>query len=426
MKFWQLFFLLGIVFFPLSIKAETSGGPKIVSMKWVNHNINDSVYAGANLDAYVMTNSSKNVVYGWYNSIEGGTPMTSDPALWVRGENNGDGSFTIRYTLKTDKTIYGGIPMPLSIYVYGENTETGIQNQQINDDNILRLRINPPKAVAKTTTTTKKTPEVVVPKLVITQTKFIETCGSIGSTTILENEKDATKVDFKIDCPKFGSIHFVDKLNLTSELKADFLDRVAGALIVGANILGVDSTKLPSVGTGAVEVTINNLTYLSAPVLKAGNAENGITDSVFNLENKQLSFKATKLDNFQLLPMITVDQNSQTVVKSSYVISGKTNDASAVIALSVNNKDQGSVTVNADGTYSKTIILTDGKNEISIKASNATGVSETKSLTVQYNMPLIEKIINFIKDNWIAVAGGFAGIIILLAGFLFWMKKKRV
>jgi hypothetical protein len=422
MKFWQLFFLLGIIFFPFSVKAEEAVVPKVLSAKWVNHNINDSVYAGANLDAYVMTNSSKNIVYGWYNSIEGGNPGSSDTSLWVKGENNGDGSFTIRYTLKTDKLVYGGATIPLGIYFYNENDRTWLES----DNDNLRLRINPPKAVAKTTTTTKKTPEVVVPKLVISQAKFIETCGSIGSTTILENEKDATKVDFKIDCPKYGSIHFVDKLNLSSELKADFLDRIAGALIVGANILGVDSTKLPSVGTGAVEVTINNLTYLSAPVLKAGNTENGITDSVFNLENKQLSFKATKLDSFQLLPMITVDQNSQTVVKSSYVISGKTNDASAVIALSVNNKDQGNVAVNADGTYTKTIILIDGKNEISIKASNATGVSEAKSITVQYNMPLIEKTIKFIKDNWVAVAGGFAGITILLAGFLFWMRKKRI
>jgi hypothetical protein len=427
MKFWQVSLALGLFFMPIIAKAEdipqVSIPPQITSLKWLNHQNNDYVYKGDNLDTYVMTNNKNNVVYGWYNSIEGGNPSASNDGTWVKGESNQDGSFTIRYSLQTDQNRWGKVPIPVIVYVYGQNGASGVMNQQITNDT-LRLIINYPKITAnpKTTTTTN----TAIPKLVISQAKFVETCGSIGTTTILEDKKDLTQVDLIVDCPKYGLIHFADKLNLTSELKADFLDRVVASLNTKLNSFGIDSTKLPSVGIGAVEAKIYNMSYLSEPKLLTALADNTITELEYSPENKQLSFKATKNDLFRALPKITLETTAQTVKKSEFTINGKINDVTAKVKLLSNNKDQGEVVVNTDGSYSKSIILTEGKNNISVSSNNATGETELVSVEVQYNMPIVEKITATLKNNLFSIFGGFASLMIVLGGVFLTMRRKKL
>lgn len=415
MKIIRLLLISVMLFLPFIAYAEDRVPPQIVSLKWVNHNNNDYVYSGDNLDVYVMTDSPNNTVFGWYSSIENLGPTGGD-GYWIQGENNGDGSFVIHYTLKTTTNTFKKVPIPVIIYVYGTFS------QQITNDT-LRLVINYPKD----NPVTPAKPQVPAPaaapaKVTISTEKFIQTCGSMGNTTILENEKDKKSVDFQIDCPKYGVLHFADKLDLSGELKADFLDRVAGALEVGPNTFGLDNSKLPTVGTGTVEVTINNLSYLSEPKIKAGTEETSIAETTYSAENKNIIFKASKIDKFLALPEINLNNQSQTVNKSGFTINGKANDANAKIEIILNGSKQENITTGADGTFSKTIMLADGKNTILVSASNSTGVSSIQSINIEYKMLILDKIISYASNTWYLIIAGL--ILIGLNIYGVWLFRR--
>ena len=103
------------------------------------------------------------------------------------------------------------------------------------------------------------------------------------------------------------------------------------------------------------------------------------------------------------LEVYTPTDGSATSV-SRIAVTGKTLDANTPITVEImlNNVNQGSVTVNADGTFSKNIDLsTQGDNVIKVIATDSIGNKSTeRTITVRYNTtaPIFEKV-DIIYDN---------------------------
>lgn len=82
-------------------------------------------------------------------------------------------------------------------------------------------------------------------------------------------------------------------------------------------------------------------------------------------------------------PILTIDSPSDGSVTNiaSCVVSGKTNDAtSSPVTVTVNGT---AVTVNSDGTFSKTITLNEGNNTITVVATDAAGKATTVTRTIK-------------------------------------------
>ena len=94
---------------------------------------------------------------------------------------------------------------------------------------------------------------------------------------------------------------------------------------------------------------------------------------------------------------ITSPQDDLITANSTVIVNGKTNDATSspvTIDIKVNGSDAGSVTVNTDGTFSKSITLTEGENTIEIIATDKAGktTSVTLSVTLDTSVPVISNV----------------------------------
>ena len=73
---------------------------------------------------------------------------------------------------------------------------------------------------------------------------------------------------------------------------------------------------------------------------------------------------------------------------NSVTVSGSTNDTTSnptTIAISVNGTDVGAVTVNADGSFSKAVTLSNGTNTIKVVATDSSGLTSEVTRTVYYS-----------------------------------------
>ncbi len=70
--------------------------------------------------------------------------------------------------------------------------------------------------------------------------------------------------------------------------------------------------------------------------------------------------------------------------QAALVLTGSTNDAVSspvAVSVSLNGNDQGSVTVEADGSFSKSLVLTEGENIIIVTATDSAGKSSSVTVT---------------------------------------------
>ncbi len=94
---------------------------------------------------------------------------------------------------------------------------------------------------------------------------------------------------------------------------------------------------------------------------------------------------------------ITSPQDDLITSNTNIIVTGTTNDATSspvTIDIKVNGSDAGSVTVNTDGTFSKSVSLTEGENIIEIiatdKANKTTSV--TLNVTLDTSVPVISNV----------------------------------
>lgn len=97
-------------------------------------------------------------------------------------------------------------------------------------------------------------------------------------------------------------------------------------------------------------------------------------------------------------PALNVDDFENAFTNSkTIVVNGNTSDLTSspvTVTIKVGSTDQGSVTVNADGSFSKTVTLVDGLNTITITATDKAGKwsTVTKTITLKTNDPVIKSV----------------------------------
>lgn len=85
---------------------------------------------------------------------------------------------------------------------------------------------------------------------------------------------------------------------------------------------------------------------------------------------------------------VPVPANGLITNKQSCQIEGTTNDATSApctVVVKLNGSDQGAVTVNADGTFFKTVSLAKGSNTIYVKSTDKAGKYSEVTIKVEYD-----------------------------------------
>lgn len=170
----------------------------------------------------------------------------------------------------------------------------------------------------------------------------------------------------------------------------------------GGSGVDLDSVvvKLDGIAVSAAEVThsaISNgysFTYTPAGTLSDGSRT--VTVDAADNDGNAAEQKSTTFTVDTIPPTLNVTSPTEGMITSTtaLVVSGTTNDSTSspvTITITLNDIDQGAVTVGGDGSFSKSITLSEGANVIVVTATDAAGKSSsvTRNVTLDTSVPKI-------------------------------------
>lgn len=153
-----------------------------------------------------------------------------------------------------------------------------------------------------------------------------------------------------------------------------------------------------TVAAGTLKTTsiTNGYSVTYTPASALGDGSHTVTVNVSDHDGNAATQKSTtyKVDTVPPALNITSPTDGLITATSSINVSGKTNDATSspvTVKIKLNGKDQGSITVGSDGSFSKSITLADGGNTIEITATDAAGKSSsvTRTVTLDASVPKV-------------------------------------
>lgn len=185
---------------------------------------------------------------------------------------------------------------------------------------------------------------------------------------------------------------------LTSQsvaIQFDVTDNDSG---VNPNTISLQIDSQTAITSGLTKTKITNgyrCTYTAT--LKDGS--HTIKINAKDYDNNAAAQKTVSFKVDTAPPSLNISTPAQGLItnKQSCVVSGTTNDATSspvTVIVKLNSKDQGTVTVGGDGSFSKTVTLAKGTNTIYVKATDKAGkYSEiTRTVTYDPDAPVIHTV----------------------------------
>ena len=165
------------------------------------------------------------------------------------------------------------------------------------------------------------------------------------------------------------------------------VDEASGSGVnISSLVVKQDNTAVAASTITSTAITNGySVTYTPATALSDGS--HTVTITVSDNDGNAATVKSTtyKVDTVPPTLNISAPTNELITNTASLVVRGTTNDATSspvTVKISLRGADQGSITVASDGTFSKTVTLTEGTNALVITATDAAGKTSTVSRTV--------------------------------------------
>lgn len=167
---------------------------------------------------------------------------------------------------------------------------------------------------------------------------------------------------------------------------------------------GVDldsvAVRLDGTAVSAAEVThtaiTNGYSFTYTPSAAMGDGAHTVSVEAADNDGNAAAAKSTTFTVDTVPPALNVTSPAEGLVTATaaLAVSGTTNDATSspvVITVTLNSADQGPVTVQANGAFSKTITLREGANTIVVTATDAAGKvsTVTRNVTLDTSVPQI-------------------------------------
>lgn len=195
-------------------------------------------------------------------------------------------------------------------------------------------------------------------------------------------------------------------INNTPEIKFTIMDNAigdngdSGVAINTLSLVINDGTPITNTSEGMVCTKVDggySCTYTPQTAIPDGSCTIKI-DASDNDGNAATQATVTfTVDTVAPTLTITSPTDGFETNKSQITVSGITNDATSspvVITITLNGTDQGSVTVDPDGSFSKNINLVEGSNAIKITATDKAGrtTDVTRTVTLNTSAPQITDV----------------------------------
>lgn len=157
-----------------------------------------------------------------------------------------------------------------------------------------------------------------------------------------------------------------------------------------------DGTAVASSAITSTPITNGyQVTYTPAAALSDGS--HTVTINCKDHDGNSAVQKSTtyKVDTVPPVLNITAPVAGLVTASSALTIAGTTNDATSspvTIAIKLNGVDQGAVSVASNGSFTKSVTLTEGENTIVVTATDAAGqtTTVTRTVTLDTSVPVIK------------------------------------
>lgn len=160
-------------------------------------------------------------------------------------------------------------------------------------------------------------------------------------------------------------------------------------------VVKLDGNPVPS-GEITNQAIANGYQFTYTPASALGEGAHTVTADVSDNDGNAAAQASTTytVDTVPPALNITAPADGLITATSALVVSGTTNDATSspvTVTIQLNGSDQGPVSVGQDGSFSKSVTLTEGANSIVITATDAAGrvSSVTRNATLDTSVPQI-------------------------------------
>lgn len=171
----------------------------------------------------------------------------------------------------------------------------------------------------------------------------------------------------------------------------------------GGSGVDLDSVVVKLDGTAVASSTIthsaitNGYQFTYTPASAMGDGNHTVAVNASDNDGNAATEKSTTFKVDTVPPTLNVTSPTEGLVTATQTltVAGTTNDATSspvTITIKLNNVDQGEVTVQSNGAFSKSVTLTEGANTIVITATDAAGKTSTvtRNVTLDTSTPVIQ------------------------------------
>lgn len=170
----------------------------------------------------------------------------------------------------------------------------------------------------------------------------------------------------------------------------------------GGSGVDLDSVvvKLDNVAVSAEEVThsavTNGYSFTYTPASPMGDGSHTVTVDASDNDGNAAAQKSTTFTVDTVAPSLNVTSPTDGLItnNASLTVTGTTNDVTSspvTVSITLNDADQGSVTVESSGAFAKSITLASGANVIVVTSTDQAGksTSVTRNVTLDTSVPQI-------------------------------------
>jgi hypothetical protein len=174
------------------------------------------------------------------------------------------------------------------------------------------------------------------------------------------------------------------------------------------------NAAITNTSAGVTTSAITNgytVTYIPQTALSDGSHTATINCSDF--DGNTATAKSVSFAVDTVAPILTVtapSTNDIYVATASFTVKGTTNDSTSSVAsvkVTLNDVDQGTVTVDSSGNFTKAITLTNGENTIVVTATDKAGKTTTVTRTINLDTSAPEFVSVSIVPNPVATGNSF-------------------
>ena len=161
-------------------------------------------------------------------------------------------------------------------------------------------------------------------------------------------------------------------------------------------VVKLDNTAVPAAQITNTAIT-NGYRFTYTPATALSDGSHTVTVNASDYDGNAAVQKSTtfKVDTVAPVLNVTAPANNLITNKVSLTITGTTNDVTSspvTVKITLNGADQGAVTVETGGAFSKQINLAEGSNTIVITATDSAGKSTTvtRAVKLDTSVPVIK------------------------------------